>query len=99
MKDIPEWALERAAEEANKAACIPGAWNKNSIESLNIGRAFAAYIAENEEPPVDPDLIRARDICAELAQYQNTKIGYRNGTYDSGVAMRATLKVLKEKNS
>jgi len=58
MSDIPEWAVKRATDLTNEAM-RDGSW-------LPIGghasAAFARYIAEHEEPPVDPLLIEAREI-------------------------------------
>jgi hypothetical protein len=61
MSDIPEWAVKRA-NDLTSEAMKDGSW-------LPIGghasAAFARYIAEHEEPPVDPLLIEARKLFAE----------------------------------
>jgi hypothetical protein len=61
MSDIPEWAVKRATD-LTREAMRDGSW-------LPIGghasAAFARYIAEHEEPPVDTLLIEARKLFAE----------------------------------
>lgn len=63
--EIPQWALERAAELANKEAGVTGGFTAAYMTEADLGRAFACYIAQHEEPPVDPMLIEAREIAAK----------------------------------
>jgi hypothetical protein len=51
MADIPQWAEERAREEYARAL-RPGAVTYDCIAFWEF--AFARYIAEHEDPPVDP---------------------------------------------
>ena len=51
MDDIPQWAMTRAGELAGKSLYFS--------TPIDIGKAFARYIAEHEQPPVDPLLIEA----------------------------------------
>lgn len=70
--EIPQWALERAAELANKEGGEVGAasdaYTPDELACTYIGRTFARYIAQHEQPPVDPLLIEAREIAAKDAQ-------------------------------
>ena len=55
------------------------------LRTHHINHKFAAYIAEKEEPPVDPLLEEAREICARLYERESSKTlakGYREGKYD-----------------
>lgn len=63
MTGIPEWAFERAAKLTNAIACN-AAYTAYTCRVLNMGQAFARYIAEHEQPPADPLLIEAREILA-----------------------------------
>lgn len=47
MDDAPEWAIARVDE---------------LTEECLVSDAFARYIASKEEPPLDPDLIAAREV-------------------------------------
>lgn len=89
MSDIPEWAVKRATDLTSEAM-RDGSW-------LPIGghasAAFARYIAEHEEPPVDPLLIEAREIgathCPESAD------AFRDGLRDGHSSVKAILAALK----
>lgn len=58
---VPEWAIARALEElgvGGQPVC-------------HVVHGFARYIAEHEEPPVDPMLVEARKVAARA--YQNCR--------------------------
>lgn len=81
--DIPHWAKERAWELTNSCGPIT---------------ALARYIAKHEEPPVDPDLIKAREICARVCLEQGrlrSAQNYREGFYDA-TEVQFVLTALKE---
>jgi hypothetical protein len=63
MTDIPEWAAKRAAELSNMDGSHydPRHFLPKNDYSTSIGKAFARYIAENEEPPVDPVELALRE--------------------------------------
>lgn len=50
--------------------------------------AFDRYIAEHEQPPVDPDLLLARDIVDGLGRYSL-------GTWQGEIAVSAALAAIK----
>lgn len=56
MADIPKWAFDRAFELARERGHID--------VSCSAMDAFAHYIAEHEEPPVDRLLVEAREMLA-----------------------------------
>jgi len=59
--DVPEWAIEKAVSLANKAyGC--SFWSKRDIPCNIALTAFARYIAENEEAPVDPIMKEAQAL-------------------------------------
>lgn len=53
--DIPGWAVDRVQE------MLRGDWGSGCHASSSVVQTFARYIAEHEEPPVDP-LVAA--VCA-----------------------------------
>lgn len=73
-KDIPaDWAIERACELANANGAM---WTVENAKKVKFDattgpttmQAFARYIEAHEQPPVDPDLVTAREICAKVAK-------------------------------
>jgi hypothetical protein len=89
MADIPQWAKERAIELADAED-----WEK--VPAL--ATAFARYIAEHEDPPVDPLLIEAREICAldcEKFRLLSSAGNYRRGVNDKGDTLRVVITALK----
>ena len=87
MTDIPEWALHRVTE----------LHTKNATEAL--WDVFARYIAEHEEPPVDPLLIEAREICAAQSEEEGGNVSWarevRCGELDDCDEVICTLRGLK----
>ena len=61
-EEIPQWAFDRAVQEVAADERYPGIYLK----------PFARYIAQHEQPPVDPDVIAVREI---LAAYERTAGG------------------------
>jgi len=47
-QEIPEWAFTRVVRLANPT------WDSDTIRNHPITVAFARYIAQHEQPPVDP---------------------------------------------
>ena len=83
--DIPRWAKDRAWELINKSG--------GPVSTL------ARYIAKHEKPPVDPDLITAREICAQVAyEIYSSDLAriYREGGYDNTSEIKFALAKLKE---
>jgi len=97
MSDIPEWAVKRATDLTSEAM-KDGSW-------LPIGghasAAFARYIAEHEEPPVDPLLIEAREIAAAAIEAvpgewsRHPPDSYRAGEHDDEPGLKAIVTALK----
>lgn len=99
MSDIPEWAVRRAVEMANQTA---GYTVQNShqarLDTLGpYGKSLARYIAEHEEPPVDPLLIEAREIAA--TNFELAGAGFpeevRAGAWDHKTCVIVALAALK----
>lgn len=95
--EIPQWARERAAELANKEsddACFTAAY----VAAAYLGEAFARYIAQHEEPPVDPLLIEAREIVArheDSLGFDEDAKSTRAGDVDSCESVQFTLTGLR----
>lgn len=95
--EIPQWAIERAAELACEVATKP-IYNADKVVNLHLDQAFASYIAKHEEPPVDPLLIEAREIAAKhydgVCRY-NTAEACRNGKWDGAPSVQLALAALR----
>lgn len=95
--EIPQWALERAAELANKEMG-EDYLSPTSIAGTYVGTALARYIAQHEEPPVDPLLIEAREIVAKFYEGNGGPISsenFRAGKLDTTPLARVTLEGLR----
>ena len=104
-KDMPaDWALERAVELANANGAN---WTAENTKQHHFGgmvgpvtmQAFARYIEAHEQPPVDPDLVTAREICAAFASYFSSRVlpsDCKNGEFDHATAVQFALAKLKE---
>ena len=96
--EIPQWVKTRIMALCNEVK--PG-W-LDEADDLNPTfpsvAAFARYIAEHEEPPVDPDLIEARKLVA--GKYQSIRdhdyAGWVNsGQKDDSSEVRLILSAIK----
>ena len=88
MTDTPQWAFDRANELTEEC---PAFHNGAYL-------AFVKYIAEHEDPPVDPLLQQARDIAAEVyhdAGYVAYSGEIRKGRDDHSLAIKIALTALK----
>ncbi len=84
---IPEWAFNRAKVLAKDEA-FDGGYTRTH-------QAFARYIAEHEEPPVDPILLEARKIVAEHCLLETSKRCVMSGERDSWLSVKAAIDALK----
>ena len=90
MSDLPpDWALEKAKNL--RASEILIADKRNGFELMY--HAFARYIAEHEEAPVDPLLIEAREIAQSLNLHM--PMAFASGDYDKCGEMLAAMKALR----
>lgn len=64
MTDIPKWAIERACDLINDQTTSRPYSLKADVRTPSVV-AMARYISQHEEPPVDPDLLTAREILAK----------------------------------
>lgn len=94
--DIPDWARQRMLKLAGEGADADLPWSKD------VENAFARYIAQHEEPPVDPLLIEAREIAAKVVEKaENDGEEYdwsrhcRSGSYDDRSDVQIALAALK----
>lgn len=70
--EIPQWAFDRVDSLAWEERAIP---ETNDDYSMT-GHAFARYIMQHEEPPVDKDVLMMRDILA--SQWDEGSLLYRS---------------------
>ncbi|MDE2107438.1 MAG: hypothetical protein KGL39_60135 [Patescibacteria group bacterium] len=92
--EIPQWAVERAFNLANKAGANWTTFGK-MLEGRT-GEAFARYIAEHEEPPVDPLLIEARKIVEFTVHWSpQTDRDLQSGKNDQTSEVKIALAALK----
>ena len=101
--DTPAWAYLRAYEMSHGKAYYSADYIKDfcsnsfSPEGAVI-RAFAAYIAKNEQKPVDPLLLEARKIVADVNSAKGHAIYVRvimAGGWDHKLEVVATLAGLR----
>ena len=78
----PEWAFARAQELRNK----------RGFTHLD---AFAAYIAEHEQPPVDRKLLCAREAMAQACTLPESEGAYRRGSWDHAGALKQCLRAIE----
>lgn len=97
-KSVPEWAIARACDLLNqeevKGTLLPARWAASADGSRRPVLAFARYIAEHEDEPVDPLLIEAREIARTVMAERELK---RNNGVEYSVALQAALAALKAK--
>ena len=101
----PQWAKERALEEVRKVA--PNhCYRVEDVHTTYAPHliAFARYIAEHEEPPVDSLLIEARRIAydirkktltTELDGHKTVAANILVGNYDDHQLVVASLTALR----
>jgi hypothetical protein len=98
----PDWAIERALSlgpTGTKLEDVKRHWPGHTAHI-----AFARYISEHEEPPVDPLLIEAREIVAKSDHdpwvpdspwHDNQAALIRAGKNDKTLVVRAAYNGLK----
>jgi len=59
-------------------------------------RALALRILRTEKKPVDPDLVRAREIVSDASKDDALAIAYSKGNRDSDMVIRCVVTALKE---
>lgn len=101
--EIPQWAKERVADLIGY-----NTWKEfeeyhtrsfGADDALRLGRAYAKLIAQHEQPQVDPDLVKAREICARVASdFSSLDVvdAYREGKFDDEAEVKIALSALKE---
>lgn len=85
-EQIPQWAMARAYDLC--AAEGQSGWHPDAT------RVFACYIAQHEQPPVDPDVIAVREIAAaghEAEGGMTAAETIRSGGYDDRRSFQASL--------
>lgn len=96
--EIPQWAVKEALKRSNlfNSPCLV-AKNKDMAWSKAVN-AFASYIAQHEEPPVDPLLIEAREIVAKYFDERgNSRVAKtcRSGDCDTTGTLQMTIEGLR----
>lgn len=92
--EIPQWALERAAELANKEAG-EARFTVDYVADLYMGLAFARYIAQHEE---DPLLIEARELAVnyyDAGGNHSAADKCRSGEWDHTAAVQWRIEGLR----
>lgn len=96
--NTPDWAYERAAELMNEVAKTRSFAVENVKDLLSV-KAFAKYIAEHEEPPVDRDVLVVREIFSNQ-KIKEGRVGYaysyRNGLYDQSSYFQLALEAYRK---
>jgi len=94
MTDIPQWSAEKAAKLANNEY-KSGFWGASDVSNCSSLRAFARYIATNEEQPVDPLELEARKILAKMAWAPDVARKWLSGEWDDFEHMATTMAALR----
>lgn len=82
----PAWAVERAKQlhRDEGGAVVP------------MVRAFARYIAEHEEAPVDPVVLEARNLASDLGWYQANSLGQlHSGAFDNTTTQQGLIAAIR----
>lgn len=89
--DHPSWGLRRVME-------ICGAEDRGGRHAP-VTLAFARYIEQHEQPPVDPDVLAVRAVLAAAYAADDAPLrdvfGYKNGDYDSDRTFIAALEAYR----
>ena len=88
-EDIPEWAFDRVDSICGDN--MGGIMNR----SFSSVKAFARYIAEHEQPPVDPDLLLAREVASRQYESETVDQLIRDGLGDELIGVMAALAAIK----
>ena len=91
----PEWAFKRVQDLSAPLSTDP---DFEVNERFPTVRAFARYIAQHEQPPVDPDLLLARECAADACERHNSVLRpdlIRSGDQDEGPIVKACLAAIR----
>ena len=107
-KDMPaDWAIDKACQLCDCMSCKRDVIRKHETHwAEGAVMQLARYIEAHEQPPVDPDLETAREICAKVAKEMadnglldaalDMADEYLRGEYDSDPEVRNAIAKLKE---
>ena len=96
--DVQDWAAKRACELSNAISNLygPGGWTPDDVGSDEVLTAFALYIQQHEQPPVDPDLELAREVYAvKWAELPHMVANCLAGEFDDTADMLMVLAGIK----
>ena len=96
-EEFPEWVKVRAAEIAN-AEILPGQY-KWRVQDVDPGYstliALARLVLKYEQEPVDPDLVKAREIVSKNRPAYAKEAIILNGAWDTAPMLVSTLEGIK----
>ena len=100
-KDMPaDWAIDKACQLCDCMSCKRDVIRKHETHwAEGAVMQLARYIEAHEQPPVDPDLVTARGICAKVADElarTTLAVQYRDSTFDESHEVQFALAKLKE---
>lgn len=100
-KDMPaDWAIDKACQLCDCMSCKRDVMRKHETHwAEGAVMQLARYIEAHEQPPVDPDLVTAREICARVCNdfgLHSRAKAYRDGDYDAEEELQFALAKLKE---
>jgi len=100
--DMPDWVLKHVLKMTGSDNTIVNARSHYRSGHYRTFAALCNTILAYEKPPVDPDLLIAREACAQYAvghDWSGAAEGYRNGEYDFHPAInkcRIAVKLARE---
>lgn len=94
----PQWALDKVAKiNGWRSWDVPISYGKDPTTEAMMHHARC--LAKYEEPPVDPDVLRAREILAQAYEDDDSSmsaLAAKQGKYDNYPIMNAVITALRE---
>ncbi|MEO9521666.1 MAG: hypothetical protein ABJC88_16815 [Parasphingorhabdus sp.] len=94
---IADWAKQRVCELTNEQIGNK-LWILTDVDAEPAAVAFAKYIEQHEEKPIDPLLKEAREIAALVVLYvgrEDLVEEYKGGDYDEDSEITEIIKKLR----
>jgi hypothetical protein len=93
-REIGGAAMKGCGNPVNATLVLEGAWDGH----ISVASALAALTEANWQPPVDPDLLIAREAVADIAcraGYPESRGKYEDGFRDNWSEVRSALAAVK----
>lgn len=88
-EEIPQWAKDRAR------SLVP-VEPRLMVTVGDVADAFARYIAQHEQPPVDPDVLAVREIASAFVNGKAEQEAVGRGECDNSPQFRIALDAFRK---